>query len=136
MRIATMIGDVATSLVRRPITEMYPFERREAPDRLRGLLNWNPDDCIGCGLCAMDCPASAIEMIVLDKKAKRFVLHYHSDRCTFCAQCVSSCRQGCLTMCNTVWELAATQKSNFEHHFGDEKDVEQVLVDRASRNAV
>ncbi len=75
----------------------------------------------------MDCPAQAIEMIVIDKKAKRFVMRYHVDRCTFCAQCVHSCRQGCLEMSNKVWELAALKTDAFTIYTGDEQDISLVL---------
>ena len=74
MKIGVMFSDITTSLFQRPITEKYPFERREAPERLRGHLIWNSEKCTGCGLCATDCPANAIEMHVLDRKTKRFVL--------------------------------------------------------------
>lgn len=128
MKIGTMLSDVSRSLFRRPVTEKYPFERQEAPERLRGRLFWDGERCTGCGLCAKDCPANAIEMIVLDRASKRFVLRYHIDRCTFCAQCVHSCRQGCLEMSNEVWELAALSKEPFDLYYGNEADVEHVLA--------
>lgn len=128
MKLAAMWRDVSSSLFRRPATERYPFERREAPERLRGLLQWNPEKCTGCGLCAQDCPAGALEVTVLDKQAKRFVITYHVDRCTFCAQCVHSCRHGCLAVSHDQWELAALNKEPFLIHYGDGTDVKQVLA--------
>lgn len=112
MKIGVMLSDVSSSLFRRPITEKYPLERREPPQRLRGLLVVDLEKCVGCGLCTKDCPAKAIELTILDKKAKRFILSYHAERCTFCAQCVISCRQGCLRLSNE-WELAALSKTHF-----------------------
>lgn len=132
MRLGTMFKDVATALVHRPVTEKYPFVRYPAPERLRGRLTWQPEGCTGCGLCVTDCPAQALELIMLDKKAKRFVLTYHVDRCTFCAQCVTSCRHGCLAMSPTDWELAAVDKAAFEIFFGAESDVDLVLAGRLS----
>ncbi len=127
MKFAVMLSDVSRSLFRRPATERYPFERREPSERLRGLLHWNPEPCTGCGLCAKDCPAGAIEMIVLDKASKRFVMLYHVDRCTFCAQCVKSCRQGSLSMSSDEWELAALDRDTLLVAYGDEADIESVL---------
>ena len=132
MKIVTMLGDVTSSLFRRPVTEKYPFERHEAPERLRGQLHWDAENCTGCGLCAGDCPAQAIEIVVLDKANKRFVMRYHVDRCTFCAQCVKSCRQNCLSMSNDRWELAALGREAFLIHYGDGVDVEHCLAETAS----
>ncbi|NLE51419.1 MAG: 4Fe-4S binding protein [Chloroflexi bacterium] len=128
MKVMTMWRDALQGLIKRPATQRYPFVRQEAPERLRGHLVWDPDSCTGCGLCAKDCPADAIEVIVLDKKAKRFVFRYHVDRCTFCAQCVASCRQGCLSMLSDRWELAAFDKDSFLVQYGDEADVEAALA--------
>jgi len=128
MKVMTMWRDVLNGLLKKPVTQRYPFVRQEAPERLRGHLVWNPDACTGCGLCAKDCPADAIEVIVLDKKAKRFVFRYHVDRCTFCAQCVTSCRQGSLSMLNDRWELAASDKDTFLVQYGDQADVEAALA--------
>lgn len=126
MKVGAMLSDVFRSLFRRPATRQYPFERKEAPDRLRGKLHWDPEKCTGCLRCVRDCPASAIEVFMVDKANKRFVMRYHLDRCTFCAQCVVSCRPGALEMSNKEWELAGTSKASFTVFYGDETDVERL----------
>ncbi|MGD8455930.1 MAG: 4Fe-4S binding protein [Anaerolineales bacterium] len=129
MKIATMFHDVSVSFFKKPSTEKYPFERRDVPERLRGMLSWSPENCIGCGLCVKDCPASAIEVTVLDKKAKRFVVSYHLDRCIFCGQCAFICRQGCLDLVAGKWELAALGRDPFVVHFGESEDVRCLLAE-------
>jgi formate hydrogenlyase subunit 6/NADH:ubiquinone oxidoreductase subunit I len=128
MKFGTMLRDVSSSLVKKPVTERYPAERREVAVRLRGRLHYDPEKCIGCDLCAKDCPAMALELIVLDKKAKRFVLTYHVDRCTFCAQCVESCRHGCLELVADEWELASLTRDAFTYYYGEEQDVREFLA--------
>ena len=133
MKLATMFQDVFPSLFRAPITERYPFERRETPDRLRSLLSWDREQCTGCGMCATDCPSQAIEMVVFDKKAKSIVFGLHVDRCTFCGQCTFSCKQGSLTLEHGAWELASLDRGNLMIHFGEAKDVQDVLAGVRSR---
>jgi formate hydrogenlyase subunit 6/NADH:ubiquinone oxidoreductase subunit I len=127
MKIGTMFTDIWRSIWQRPVTQKYPFERQEAPTRLRGKLHWDPEKCTGCGLCSKDCPADAIELITIDKKEKRFVMKYHMDRCTYCAQCIESCRFNCLNLSNEEWELAATNKEAFTIYYGKEDELQQFL---------
>ncbi len=127
MRIGTMLWDVIGSLFRQEDTRLYPFERRDAPTRLRGALVWNPEKCTGCGLCAKDCPSNALEVITIDRANRQFVVRYHIDRCTFCAQCVQNCRFKCLGMSSEQWELAALNKEPFTIYYGEETNVDTIL---------
>ena len=135
MKFAMMLQDVLRSFVHSPITEKYPFVKKPAPDRLRGKLTWNPEKCSGCCLCSKDCPSNAIELITIDKKAKRFVMRYHEDRCTYCAQCVQNCRFECLGMSDTDWEMAALTKAPFDVYYGKDEDVDAVLAKLAAGKA-
>ena len=135
MKFGTMFSDVTTSLFRRPATENYPSERQRNPARLRSFLTLDPETCTGCGLCAMDCPAVAIQVTMLDRKEKRFEYSYRVDQCIFCGQCVESCRQGSLKMVNDQWELAALDKKPFLVILRDEKyDTENLAEQPAGRS--
>jgi formate hydrogenlyase subunit 6/NADH:ubiquinone oxidoreductase subunit I len=128
MRIGTMIRDVISAILSRPATEKYPFERRPVPERLRGSLHWDPEKCTGCALCSKDCPANALEVITLDKKAKRFAVRYYVDRCIYCAQCVQNCRFNCLEMAKDEWELAARQRGPFTVTYGREAELAELVA--------
>jgi formate hydrogenlyase subunit 6/NADH:ubiquinone oxidoreductase subunit I len=123
MKLSTMFSDVMHSLVRKPVTELYPFERHAVPAALRGQLAWDFEKCTGCSLCVKDCPSRALELIVVDKAAKRYVMLYHEDRCTYCAQCVQSCRFDALQLSSEHWELAALDSDAFAIYYGRKEDV-------------
>lgn len=128
MTYGTMLQDIWQSFFSRPATRRYPFERTDTPEQLRGKLSWDPTKCNGCNLCCKDCPSKAIELITIDKKAKRFVMRFHADRCTYCAQCVQNCRLECLGMSSTDWEMAALTREAFVVHYGNEADVQAIVA--------
>jgi len=134
MKIGAMLGDIFSSLFKKPVTEKYPYVKSEGPVRLRGQLMYDSSKCTGCQLCMKDCPADAIEILTVDKVNKKFVMRYHADRCTFCAQCVQTCRFDCLSMSNKEWELASANRKPFEIYYGREEDVAFIL-DRANQPA-
>jgi len=130
IKIGSMWKDVTKSLFVRPATERYPYEKTAAPQRLRGILAWDYATCTGCTLCQRDCPAEAIEVEVIDRKAKQFNFTYYADRCTFCAQCVHSCRVGALEMSHDTWELADLSLEAF--HFSWRSPEQESVEESAS----
>jgi formate hydrogenlyase subunit 6/NADH:ubiquinone oxidoreductase subunit I len=128
MRIGAMLGDISRSLFKRPVTELYPFERRPTPERLRGHLTFEASRCTGCKICVRDCPAAAIEIVTVDKATKRFVMRFHRARCTYCAQCVVSCNFDALGMSHECWELAALSQDPFWVSLGRPEDIEAMAA--------
>ena len=47
--------------------------------------------CIGCTLCAQDCPYQALEMVPREGPGPKWVARLHEDRCVGCGVCVGSC---------------------------------------------
>jgi len=131
MKIGTMLKDVFESFFKKNVTQLYPFEKTDTPHGFRGNLQYNPSACNGCCLCVKDCPSKAIELITLDRAAKRFVLKYHMDRCVYCGQCAINCRFKCMGMSNMDWEHASLNKKEFTVYYGKDEDIEQVLANLA-----
>jgi formate hydrogenlyase subunit 6/NADH:ubiquinone oxidoreductase subunit I len=127
MKIGTMFTDILESFFKKNCTQLYPFERTPTPERFRGNLKYNPAACTGCCLCTKDCPSKAIELITLDRAAKRFVLKYHMDRCVYCGQCVVNCRFKCMGMSNLDWEHASLNKKEFTIYYGKDEDIQQLM---------
>jgi len=130
-KIGAMLGEIVPSLFKKPATDLYPFERNPAPERLRGRLVWNVDNCVGCNMCMKDCPTGAIKIYTVDKKAKRYVMRYYTDRCIFCSQCVQNCRFDALVMSNTDWELAMLDREAYVDYYGTPEDIKIVLEQHA-----
>ncbi len=128
MSLTTILRDAFGGLSHRPVTVRYPVERKPVPAHLRGAMTVNLEKCTGCALCVKDCPSNAIELITIDKAAKRFVMRWHTDRCTYCSQCVQNCRFDCLTLSPERWELAALTKQPFTNLLGDPANVEQAMA--------
>ena len=60
---------------------------------LFGKLRYDEDRCVGCGACAVTCPASAIE--ITEKACLRTFSHLH-QRCIGCSRCVEACPEEAL----------------------------------------
>lgn len=86
----------------RPATRNYPFEERKYPERYRGRVAINIDDCIMCGLCMKKCPADAI---TVDREHKTWSIQRMS--CVQCSLCVNGCPKKCLSMEQHYSEPAA-----------------------------
>lgn len=126
MKIGTMFKDIVESSFTRSATQLYPVEKIAPPERYRGELFFNPQACTGCRLCVKDCPSNAIELTILDRAAKRYVMEYHKDRCIYCGQCVVNCKFNCISMSNKEWEHATLEK-NFTVYYGRDEDVGEFL---------
>ena len=126
MKIGTMFNDILRSFFSRHTTQLYPVQRIPPPERYRGILSYTPSLCTGCSLCVKDCPSDAIELVILDRAAKKYVVKYHMDRCIYCGQCVVNCKFKCISMSNQEWEHAALHR-DFMVYYGRDEDISKYL---------
>jgi len=84
------------SALRKPVTEKYPEEKPKIPEGFRGRHMVELDKCVGCGLCARDCPAGAIKMVKVPGRKGLGVPVIDLGRCIFCFQCAESCPKGAI----------------------------------------
>ncbi len=105
-------GVTFRQMFKEPVTQEYPYTKREKPQRFHGrhVLNRYPDGmekCIGCELCAGVCPARCIYVRGADNPVddpvspgERFGCVYEINmlRCIFCAMCVEACPTEAITM--------------------------------------
>ena len=87
---------VTKSAVSKPVTRLYPFEKREPYAKTRGHIHFEVNTCTFCNICAHKCPTAAIQV---DKKQKVWAIDHM--RCILCGACIDDCRRGCLSLART-----------------------------------
>lgn len=86
----------------RPVTQQYPHEMRQLPERTRGSLCLQVDTekmrsrCTVCLVCEVVCPNNSIhiEFVKDEKNKKKYLKEYRwdADKCIYCGLCVEGCR--------------------------------------------
>lgn len=82
---------VLKNLFTKPATTSYPAKPRVYPERTRGHVEINIDDCILCGMCMRSCPPGAI-----DVKRNGNTWTINRFDCIQCGYCVEKCPKKCL----------------------------------------
>lgn len=92
-------GTTIRHVGRGTITEQYPEEKRELPERSRAriVLTRDPDGqerCVACYLCSSVCPVSCISMQSAEREdgrrhARWFRINF--GRCIYCGLCEEAC---------------------------------------------
>jgi NADH-quinone oxidoreductase subunit I len=110
---------------KKPVTIRYPEEKRKLPVASRGrhcLTKWadGKERCVGCQLCAIVCPAQAINVKAAANKPGEEVSHgekYAEDfqinmaRCIYCGLCEEACPTGAIVLGNKFELSGYTRES-------------------------
>ncbi len=94
--------------VSKPVTTRYPFAPRVAIPGSRGRLEFTPENCVYCNVCAKKCPTGAI---VVQRAQKRWSL----DRlqCISCGFCVEVCPKKSLALATAHAAPALTKDREY-----------------------
>jgi ech hydrogenase subunit F len=101
---AKMLSFVLKNFFSKPVTRLYPYNKREPFDRFRGRILCDDSNCIYCTLCAKKCPVDAI---TVNRSGKSWELD--AFRCIVCGECVSACPKKCISM-NNERRIPSSQK--------------------------
>jgi formate hydrogenlyase subunit 6/NADH:ubiquinone oxidoreductase subunit I len=110
---ANLLLEALQRVFSRPSTRKYPKERPVLPESFRGRIEWNPETCIFCMMCAMNCPTNAI---TINKEKKTWAIDI--GKCIFCGRCHDVCPTKPKSVNNSNrYELADTDKNKFRLDF-------------------
>jgi formate hydrogenlyase subunit 6/NADH:ubiquinone oxidoreductase subunit I len=99
-----MVTMVFKALLRKPVTERYPFVKKAYVPGSRGQVTIEISKCIFCGICQRKCPTAAIGVA---KEAKTWDIE--RMRCISCNSCVEVCPKKCLAL-DTQYAACSTRK--------------------------
>lgn len=119
--IFTGMGITARYMRKKPVTQQYPRERWQLPDRFRGFVHNDVPRCTSCLLCAKACPVDCIYIEMEGKGKDRRMTRYAIDynKCIWCSLCTEPCPTNCITMSHD-YDHAVYLREKLVYEFVDE----------------
>ena len=103
---------------------MYPFVPSEAAPNYRGRIAYDPNKCIGCGMCVRVCAGKAITLTRTPAEGgENITLTFDLGSCTFCNTCADFCNDNAITL-TSDYHMIATKEEDLlvtGTHFKEKK---------------
>ena len=104
------IKEAVTKLFSKPSCDMYPFVPSEAAEGYRGRISYDPNKCLGCGMCVRVCAGGAITMTKEPVEGgDNITLTFDLGSCTFCNTCADFCSTKSITLTKDYHMIATTE---------------------------
>ena len=118
------VKQAISQLFSKPSCDMYPFVPSEAAPNYRGRIAYDPNKCVGCGMCVRVCAGKAI---VLKRDpvegGENITLTFDLGSCTFCNTCADFCNEHAITL-TSDYHMIATKEEDLivtGTHFKEKK---------------
>lgn len=108
--------EALTKLFSKPSCAMYPAVPSEAAPKYRGRIKYNPEKCIGCGMCERVCAGGAITRTLEPQEdgSTKVTLSFNLGSCTFCANCADFCNAKAIELTGDYHMIATKEEDLIE----------------------
>ena len=106
------VKEAVAQLFSKTSCELYPVVPKEAAPRYRGRIKYDPDSCLGCGMCQRVCAGGAITMTKEEvEEGTRITMRFDLGSCTFCSTCADFCSTKSIELTQD-YHMVATQSED------------------------